>query len=64
MGYGEGVFVRRRCGLRLGLLRGLLLSLANEGQSRKRQKQKRAEEGDMSGRGLLGREDQAVALFR
>ena len=61
VGDGEGVLVGRRCGLRLGLLLRLLLDPAAEGQRREREKQKRAEEGDVSCRSLL-RRDQAAAF--
>ena len=60
---GKEFFVGWRRGLRLGLLLGLLLDSAAEGQRGEREKQERAEEGDVSCRSLLRREDQAVALF-
>jgi hypothetical protein len=74
VGYGEGVLVRRRLGLLgcLGVVDGervlvrrrldLLLGLEHEGEGRQGEKQEGAEEDDVSGRGLLRREDQAVAL--
>src|SRR6185437_10147028 len=62
VGDGKGVLVGRRRGLRLGLLLRLLVDAA-EGQSGEREQQNCAEEGDVSCRSLL-RRDQAVAFWR